>query len=310
MLRSLDKILLFYCCAFGFLGQLRAQQIQLNTPFITVRSVVNPAYLGELELDQIDFFMGTKQKWQNVPGAPQVDVLQLNKKWTKRNSVGFNFVRHSFATYKYNSFNIPYCFDAKINDASTLRLGLTTRFINSNIDFTESVTENPIEPAVGNYRPNTWFLDATAGFAFFYKTRVKFGGAINNFVVNGSINGSDLLDYNNYSVFQGLFDCSVNMVEKDKLTVSADYIRYITRITPAISEFYIRSRLDFEELRLTVGVGYKSTSDFVTFTKINYKGNYLIVTTQMNNSDNQLGYFSGNFFGIGMTLDPVERKQK
>jgi hypothetical protein len=57
-------------------------------------------------------------------------------------------------------------------------------------------------------------------------------------------------------------------------------------------------------------VGYKSTSDFVTLTKLNYKGNYLIVTTQMNNSDNQLGYFSGNFFGIGMTLDPVERKQK
>jgi len=55
-------------------------------------------------------------------------------------------------------------------------------------------------------------------------------------------------------------------------------------------------------------VGYKSTSEFVTFTKINYKGNYLIVNTQMNNSGNQLGYFSGNFFGIGMKLDQVQRK--
>lgn len=101
----------------------------------------------------------------------------------------------------------------------------------------------------------------------------------------------------------GYGNCRVNVVDKDILTVSADYIRYITRITPAISEFYIRSRLDFDQLRLTVSVGYKSTLDFVTFTKINYKGNYLIVTTQMNNSDNQLGYFSGNFLGIGMSLD-------
>lgn len=308
MLPSLDKLLFFFCCVLGFLGQLKAQQIQLNTPFITVRSVINPAYLGELELDQIDFFMGTKQKWQNVPGAPQVDVLQLNKKWTKRNSVGFNFVRHSFATYKYNSFNIPYCFDAKINDASTLRLGLTTRFINSNIDFTQSVTENPNEPAIGNYEPNTWFLDATAGFAYFYKSRVKFGAAINNFVVNGSVNDYDLLDYNNYSIFQGLFDCSLNMFQTNNLKISADFIQYRTRITPSITEFYLRSDLDFEQLKLTVGVGYKSTLEFVTFTKVDYNGNYLIVTTEMNNSGNQLGNFSGIFFGIGMKLDPVQDK--
>ena len=307
MLLSLDKVFFFFCSALGFTGQLRAQQIQLNTPFIAVRSVINPAYLGELELNQMDFFMGTKQKWYNVPGAPQVDVLQLNKKWSERNSIGFNFVRHSFATYKYNSFNIPYCFDAKINNASTIRLGLTTRIINSNIDFTQSVTENPIEPALGNYRSNTWFLDATAGIAYFYKSKVKVGAAINNFVVNGSINDNDLFDYNNYSVFQGLFDCSISVYQSNNVAVSVDYIQYLTPVSKSLSELYVKSEIVSNKYKVITGIGFKTTDVFVSFIKVSNDKNYFIFTSEINNSNSQLGFFSGNFVGIGMTMNRIKK---
>ena len=46
---------------------------------------------------------------------------------------------------------------------------------------------------------------------------------------------------------------------------------------------------------------------FVSFIKVSNDKNYFIFTSEINNSNSQLGFFSGNFVGIGMTMNRIKK---
>lgn len=149
--------------------------------------------------------------------------------------------------------------------------------------------------------------NATTGIAYFYKSKVKVGAAINNFVVNGSINDNDLFDYNNYSVFQVLFDCSISVYQSNNVAVSVDYIQNLTPVSKSLSELYVKSEIVSNKYKVITGIGFKTTDVFVSFIKVSNDKNYFIFTSEINNSNSQLGFFSGNFVGIGMTMNRIKK---
>lgn len=277
-----------------------AQQIQLNTPFVLNRNMINPSYDGALDFHQFDFFMGSKQKWNGVvPGAPTVNVFHAMAKFTDKHSVGVQLIEHNFATFNYKAFAIPYSFTAKINDNHSFKLGLSPRFIQSTIDFSNAITEMTIEPAKDDYSRLTVFIDATAGISYHYKNRIKIGASMSNFLVNGSANDPDMLNYSQYSILQGLFDVQYVMLENNISQVSIDALCVTNgTLSPSI-QAYVTGSKKFSNAAALMAIGYKSTGEFVTIIRLQMPKFYYLYSYEIPISGNQLSTFTGNYVGLG-----------
>ena len=296
MLRSFVK--LFFILGFvpitGF-----AQQIQMNTPFLLNRNYVNPSYNGILDFHQFDFFMGTKSKWNGIPGSPTVNAAHAMAKFTEKHTGGIQLIEHAYATFNYKSFALPYSFTAKLNENHTLKFGLATRFVQSNIDFSNAITEMTIEPAKDNYTRLTVFVDANSGISYHFKDRFSMGLAMSNFVVNGSVNDPDLLNYAAYSLLQGTADVHYKFHKTDKNSSSFDALVTTNGALPATYQFYLTSEQQIADAKALLGIGYKSTGDFVTILRIHMPKFYYLYTFETPVLGQQLTAFTGNYVGFG-----------
>ena len=296
MSRSFVKILIIFGLMpiAGF-----AQQIQMNTPFLLNRNYVNPSYNGILDFHQFDFFMGSKSKWNGVPGSPTVNAAHAMAKFTDKHTGGIQLVEHAYASFNYKSFALPYSFTAKLNEDHTLKLGLATRFVQSNIDFSNAVTEMTIEPAKDNYSRLTVFVDANAGVSYHFKDRFSMGLAMTNFVVNGSVNEPDLLNYAAYSLLQGTADLHYKFYKTDRYTSSFDALVTTNGALPATYQLFLTTEQQISDSKALLGIGYKSTGDFVTILRIHMQKFYYLYTFETPVLGQQLTAFTGNYVGFG-----------
>lgn len=296
MSRSFVKIILLaaFLPLSGF-----AQQIQMNTPFLLNRNYINPSYNGILDFHQFDFFMGSKSKWNAVPGSPTVNAAHAMAKFTEKHTGGIQLVEHAFATFNYKSFALPYSFTAKINDNHAVKLGLAPRFVQSNIDFSNAITEMTIEPAKDDYARITVFIDANAGLSYHYKDRFSMGVAMSNFVVNGSINEPDLLNYASYSLLQGTADLHYNFLKSDKNSASFDALVTSNGALPATYQLFLTTEQKIANAKALIGIGYKSTGDIVTIVRIHMPKFYYLYTFETPMLGKQLTAFTGNYVGFG-----------
>ena len=296
MSRSFVKIILLtaFLPLSGF-----AQQIQMNTPFLLNRNYINPSYNSILDFHQFDFFMGSKSKWNGVPGSPTVNAAHAMAKFTEKHTGGIQLVEHAFATFNYKSFALPYSFTAKINDDHAVKLGLAPRFVQSNIDFSNAFTEMTIEPAKDNYARITVFIDANAGLSYHYKDRFSMGVAMSNFVVNGSINEPDLLNYASYSLLQGTVDLHYNFLKSDKNSTSFDALVTSNGALPATYQLFLTTEQQIADAKALIGIGYKSTGDIVAILRIHMPKFYYLYTFETPMLGKQLTAFTGNYIGFG-----------
>jgi type IX secretion system PorP/SprF family membrane protein len=296
MSRSFVKIILLaaFLPLSGF-----AQQIQMNTPFLLNRNYINPSYNGILDFHQFDFFMGSKSKWNGVPGSPTVNAAHAMAKFTEKHTGGIQLVEHAFATFNYKSFALLYSFTAKINDNHAVKLGLAPRFVQSNIDFSNAITEMTIEPAKDDYARITVFIDANAGLSYHYKDRFSMGVAMSNFVVNGSINEPDLLNYASYSLLQGTADLHYNFLKSDKNSASFDALVTSNGALPATYQLFLTTEQKIANAKALIGIGYKSTGDIVTIVRIHMPKFYYLYTFETPMLGKQLTAFTGNYVGFG-----------
>ena len=296
MSRSFVKIILL--AAFFPLSGF-AQQIQMNTPFLLNRNYINPSYNGILDFHQFDFFMGSKSKWNGVPGSPTVNAAHAMAKFTDKHTGGIQLVEHAFATFNYKSFALPYSFTAKINDDHAIKLGLAPRFVQSNIDFSNAITEMTIEPAKDDYARITVFIDANAGLSYHYKDRFSMGVAMSNFVVNGSINEPELLNYASYSLLQGTADMHYNFLKSDNNSTSFDALVTTNGALPATYQLFLTTEQRIAESQALLGIGYKSTGDLVSILRIHMPKFYYLYTFELPILGQQLTAFTGNYIGFG-----------
>ena len=296
MSRSFVKIILLaaFLPLSGF-----AQQIQMNTPFLLNRNYINPSYNGILDFHQFDFFMGSKSKWNGVPGSPTVNAAHAMAKFTEKHTGGIQLVEHAFATFNYKSFALPYSFTAKINDNHAVKLGLAPRFVQSNIDFSNAITEMTIEPAKDDYARITVFIDANAGLSYHYKDRFSMGVAMSNFVVNGSINEPDLLNYASYSLLQGTADLHYNFLKSDKNSASFDALVTSNGALPATYQLFLTTEQKIANAKALIGIGYKSAGDIVTIVRIHMPKFYYLYTFETPMLGKQFTAFTGNYVGFG-----------
>ena len=277
-----------------------AQQIQLNTPFLLNRNMINPSYNGVLDFHQFDFFAGSKQKWNGVvPGAPTVNVFHALAKFTDKHSGGIQLIEHNYATFNYKAFALPYSFSAKINENHSFKLGLSPRFIQSSIDFSNAITEMTIEPAKDDYSRLTVFIDATAGISYHYKNRIKIGASMSNFLVNGSANDPDMLSYSQYSILQGLFDMQYVMLENSISQLSIDALCVTNGPLSSSFQVYVTGSKNFSNATTLMAVGYKSTGEIVTIIRLQMPKFYYLYSYEIPISGNQLSTFTGNYVGLG-----------
>ena len=271
----------------------------MNTPFLLNRNYINPSYNSILDFHQFDFFMGSKSKWNGVPGSPTVNAAHAMAKFTEKHTGGIQLVEHAFATFNYKSLALPYSFTAKINDDHAVKLGLAPRFVQSNIDFSNAFTEMTIEPAKDNYARITVFIDANAGLSYHYKDRFSMGVAMSNFVVNGSINEPDLLNYASYSLLQGTVDLHYNFLKSDKNSTSFDALVTSNGALPATYQLFLTTEQQIADAKALIGIGYKSTGDIVTILRIHMPKFYYLYTFETPMLGKQLTAFTGNYIGFG-----------
>ena len=279
-----------------------AQQIEMNTPFLLHRHYVNPSYNGVLDFHQLDLFMGSKSKWNGVPGSPTVNAAHAIAKFTDEHTLGIQMVEHAYATFNYQSIALPYSFTAKLNDYHALKLGLATRFVQSNIDFSNAITEMTIEPALDNYSRLTVFVDANAGVSYHFKDRFSMGLAMTNFVVNGSVNEPDLLNYAAYSLLQGTADIHYIFYRTERNSSSFDALVTSNGAMPATYQLFLTTEQQISEAKALIGIGYKSTGDLVTILRIHMAKFYYLYTFEAPVAGQQLTAFTGNYVGLGYKL--------
>lgn len=275
------------------------QHVQFSTPFVLNRALVNPSYIGDLKTESWDVFGGIRQKWVTVPGAPSVQLFQARYKPTDLHGIGLQINRNSYATYSYTSVGIPYSFDLKFNDEAIVRLGLSPRIIQSNIDFSNAITELPNDPAMGNVDPVRTFLDAAAGVNVMLDNKFRFGLGMSNFLINGSVDGASLLDYTSYSMATVFADASVNLVERSRRTPvghDVDAIYYFNGINAGVGEFYLRSGTK----EFQFGLGYKTVGDVVCLMKLTQGNFYVVYSAEIGTIYTQMNTFGGHFLAIGL----------
>jgi hypothetical protein len=220
-------------------------------------------------------------------------------KFTEKHTGGIQLVEHAFATFNYKSFALPYSFTAKINDNHAVKLGLAPRFVQSNIDFSNAITEMTIEPAKDDYARITVFIDANAGLSYHYKDRFSMGVAMSNFVVNGSINEPDLLNYASYSLLQGTADLHYNFLKSDKSSTSFDALVTSNGALPTTYQLFLTTEQQIADSKALIGIGYKSTGDIVTIVRIHMPKFYYLYTFETPMLGKQLTAFTGNYIGLG-----------
>ena len=148
----------------------------------------------------------------------------------------------------------------------------------SNRDFSNAITEMTIEPAKDNYSRITVFIDANAGLSYHYKDRLSMGIAMSNFVVNGSINEPDLLNYASYSLLQGTADLHYNFLKSNKNRSSFDALVTSNGALPATYQMFLTTEQYISDAKALIGIGYKSTGDIVTIVRIHMPKFYYLYT--------------------------------
>lgn len=283
-----------------------AQQIQMNTPFLLNRNYVNPSYNGNLDLHQFDFFIGSKSKWDGIPGSPTVNAAHAMAKFTEKHSGGIQLIEHAFATFNYKSFALPYSFTAKLNERHTFRLGLSTRFVQSNIDFSNAITEMTIEPAKENYDRITVFLDANAGISYHYEKRLAVGLSISNFLVNGSVNESELLNYASYSLLQTTYDVHYVLHRSQNMSLMIDALATTNGAMTATYQLFMTAERQFTGAIGLAGFGYKSTGELVSIARLKMPKFYYLYTFEIPVRGSSLTSFTGTYIGLGYSLGKVK----
>jgi len=295
MLRLYVKV--FACFILPFVGH--AQQVQMNTPFLLNRTLINPSYSGALEFHQFDFFMGTKSKWNGVPGAPVVNASHALARFTKKHSGGIQFVENAYATHNYKSFAIPYSFTAKLNDSHAIMLGLVPRFTQSSIDFSNATTELTVEPARSNYSRIGVSMDATAGISYHFKRKLSVGVAMANFLTRGNVRLANLPNYTSFSLLQGVFDAHYLAWKSENHTIKLDVLATTNGALPVTYESYVSNTMSVKDNSLLFGVGYKSTGDAVFIVRALMPKFYYLYTLDIPILGQQITPFTGNYFGFG-----------
>lgn len=248
-----------YLLAIGLVGSMSAlaQEAVLNTPMWVNKGLFNPSYVGGEQDQRFGVMLTSKKLWSGIHGSPQMLGLAFDKNLGKQHALGIQAMSHQYATMGYTSVAVPYVFKVPFTRESGLTFGLAPKITNAALDL--SKITDPASLDVVPTVPNVTFLDAVFGAHYHAGEFFQAGFFAGNFLINGSIDPNDIVNYTNYSttVFGG--DVSVRLPQTRNRPVGVYFDANVKSndYTPAIAEVHTR----FVQKGNGVGLGYRSNGE-------------------------------------------------
>lgn len=218
-------------CLLGLPGF--AQQDAMYTHYMFNTQSVNPAYAGSRPAFSVTTLH--RSQWSaRFPGHPVTQTVSLQTPLNKENmGLGLSIYNDKLGVEKTTSFFADYAYTIRINEVSTLSMGIKGGVSMHSIDYNELYSEQPDDPIMKNRDHSMWLPNV--GFGLYYLHESFFTGFSiphmmqENFLDNTVYGGAKFaLKQRHYYFIAGTeFDLS-----EDIAVVPTTYVK-LTRGAPA-----------------------------------------------------------------------------
>jgi len=143
-----------------------AQQLQNDNQYLLNKFALSPAFAGTS--DNIEVFLGYRNSWLGVPGAPQKQILNGNAPITGKNmGLGINLVNEKTGNINHIYFSPSYAYHLKLSEAMLLHFSLAAEIYRNQLS---NVKSNTLDPYLYNYQSiRGTSYNASASVDFQYK---------------------------------------------------------------------------------------------------------------------------------------------
>ena len=208
-----------------------AQQEAMYTHYMFNTQGVNPAFAGS----RPSFSVTTlhRSQWSVIPGHPVTQTLAMQTPMKRENmGLGLSIYNDRLGPERTTSLFGDYAYTIRVNEMSTLSMGVKAGISMHTIDYNELYTEQPDDPLMKNRENSLWLPNV--GFGLYYRHEMFFTGFSiphmmqENFLSNSVIGGAKFaLKQRHYYFIAGTaFDLS-----EDVTLVPTSYLK-VTRGAP------------------------------------------------------------------------------
>ncbi len=157
-------------------ARVQAQQDPGFTQYMYNTLAINPAYAGSM--DALSFLLLSRHQWMGFEGAPQTQSLALHGPVDARFvGLGFSYSKDRIGSISSDHAYADYAFKIRLNDKSTLSLGLKTGITVRQNDL---MSLDPIydqDPTFSSNDPALVHFNVGAGF-YLYSNNYYFGFSV------------------------------------------------------------------------------------------------------------------------------------
>lgn len=246
MNRIIYILIVLYFAAYNA----NAQQLQSDNQYLMNKFALSQAYAGTT--DNIEVFLGYRNSWLGVAGAPQKQILNGNAPITGKNmGLGVNFINEKTGNINHFYFSPSYAYHMNLSADMQLHFGIAAEIYRNQL---ANIVSSTIDPYLYNYQSiKGTSYNASAAVVFQYKT-IHIGLStprmLNTKIVYNSENQSNTFTLKrHYQAF-----ASYSRPFKTKWMLDANFIARSTDNSPFQFEATVLTRYDE---RLWAGVGYR-----------------------------------------------------
>ena len=175
------KIIVVIALLWGVFSM--AQREPQYTQYIHNIGSFNPAY--SVSVEHTDISALYRAQWIDIPGAPTTIRLGANFPLANdKTGLGFNVVSDQLGPSSQTYVDIAYSYQINLSEETWLSFGLDAGGSFLNVNFSEGVFQNPLEPAIGGDNFNQ-FYPTIGGGLFMYGESWYTGISTPNFLALG-----------------------------------------------------------------------------------------------------------------------------
>ena len=144
-----------------------AQQIPFDNQYLVNKYSLSSAYAGYT--DNMELFVGARQSWIGIPGAPNKQNININTPFLKKGlGLGLNLTNETSGNFSNFVFQPAIAYHLQLADNMSLHFGINGEIYRNQYNFSEAQSET-IDPFVSNYQAlKGSTFNVGAGFVFQY----------------------------------------------------------------------------------------------------------------------------------------------
>ena len=170
------RVVVIMVCGLLAVKSTSAQQEVFYSQYMFNTMAINPAYAGSRDVLSITAL--GRYQWIGVPGAPKTHSLTLDMPFqNEKMGVGLTAYNDQIGKYNTTGVNLAYAYKFKLNERTTMSLGLQPTFTNVNANLLD--VKNMQDPADPAFSENLSRIVFNAGLGTFISNdRAYFGFSV------------------------------------------------------------------------------------------------------------------------------------